>query len=89
MNDKRARAFLGSVAASVGCGEVATCHSPQICNVSQRVSFDRECSVSLVLLSPKSVLPASAFAKLRKATVSFVMSVRPHETTRLSLDEFS
>ena len=27
-----------------------------------------------------------AFAKLWKATVSFVMSVRPHETTRLPLD---
>ena len=30
-----------------------------------------------------------AFAKLRKATVSFVMYVRPHETTRLPLDGFS
>ena len=31
-----------------------------------------------------------AFAKLRKATISFVMSVRPsHETTRLLLDGFS
>ena len=30
-----------------------------------------------------------AFAKLRKATVSFVMSVRPHGTTRLPLDGFS
>jgi hypothetical protein len=29
-----------------------------------------------------------AFAKLRKATVSFVMSVCPHGTTRLSLDGF-
>jgi hypothetical protein len=30
-----------------------------------------------------------AFAELRKATISFVMSVRPHETTRLPLDRFS
>jgi hypothetical protein len=41
------------------------------------------CSVSLL----------DAFAKLRKATVSFVMSVcpsvRPHGTTRLPLDEVS
>jgi hypothetical protein len=29
-----------------------------------------------------------AFAKLRKTTVSFVMSVRPRGTTRLPLDEF-
>jgi len=27
-----------------------------------------------------------AFAKLRKATISFVMTVRPHRTTRLPLD---
>jgi len=30
-----------------------------------------------------------AFAKLRKATVSSVMSVRPHGTTRLPLNRFS
>ena len=30
-----------------------------------------------------------AFAKLRKATVSFVLSVRPHVTSRLPLDGFS
>ena len=30
----------------------------------------------------------AAFAKLRKAIVSFVMSVRPHGTTRLRLDGF-
>ena len=30
-----------------------------------------------------------AFAKLRKATISFVLSVSPHRTTRLRLDEFS
>jgi hypothetical protein len=29
------------------------------------------------------------FAKLRKATVSFVMSVCPHATTWLALDGFS
>ena len=29
------------------------------------------------------------FAKLRKATVSFFMSVRPRVTTRLPLDGFS
>jgi hypothetical protein len=37
----------------------------------------------------KTVL--DAFAKLRKATSNFVMSVsvRPHETTRLPMKEFS
>jgi hypothetical protein len=30
-----------------------------------------------------------AFAKLRRATISFVMSVRPHGTTRLPLDGVS
>jgi len=30
-----------------------------------------------------------AFAKLRKVTVGFVMSVRPHGTIRLPLDGFS
>jgi hypothetical protein len=30
-----------------------------------------------------------AFTKLRKATISFVMSVRLHGTTRLSLNGFS
>jgi len=30
-----------------------------------------------------------AFAELRRATISFVMSVRPHGTTRLPLDGFS
>ena len=30
-----------------------------------------------------------AIAKLRKATISFVMSVRPHGTIRLPLHEFS
>jgi hypothetical protein len=29
-----------------------------------------------------------AFAKLQKATISFVMSVRPRGTTRLPLDDF-
>ena len=32
---------------------------------------------------------SEAFAKLRKATISFVMPVRPHVTTRLPLDGFS
>jgi len=30
-----------------------------------------------------------AFEKLQKVTISFVMSVRPHRTIRLSLDGFS
>jgi len=30
-----------------------------------------------------------AFAKLRKTTTSFVMSVQPRGTIRLQLDEFS
>ena len=30
-----------------------------------------------------------AFAKLQKVTISLVMSVRPHGTTRLVLDTFS
>jgi len=36
-----------------------------------------------------SVIVRGAFAKLRKATISFVMSVRPHGTTRLPLDGFT
>ena len=31
----------------------------------------------------------AAFAKLRKAATSFVVAIRPHETCRLPLDEFS
>jgi len=30
-----------------------------------------------------------AFTKLRKANISFAVSVRPHGTTRLTLDGFS
>jgi hypothetical protein len=30
-----------------------------------------------------------AFAKLRKATISFVLSIRTHGTTRLPLEGFS
>jgi hypothetical protein len=30
-----------------------------------------------------------AFTKLRGETVSFIMSVRPHDQTQLSLDGFS
>jgi len=30
-----------------------------------------------------------AFAKLRSVTISFAMSVRPHTTTRLTLEGFS
>ena len=35
-----------------------------------------------------SVTFLGAFAKLRKATIGFVMSVCPHGTTRLPLDGF-
>jgi hypothetical protein len=38
-------------------------------------------------LEPRILL--SAFAKLRIATIDFVMSVRPHGITRLSMDGFS
>jgi len=44
---------------------------------------------------PVTILPLGAFAKLRKATISFVMSVClsvyvcPHGTTRLPLDRFN
>ena len=34
------------------------------------------------------VLSFGAFAKLRKATISYVMPVNPHGTARLPLDEF-
>ena len=37
--------------------------------------------------TPTSIL--GAFAKLRKATISFVVSVRPHGTTRFPLEGFS
>jgi len=35
------------------------------------------------------ILFLCTFAKLRKATFSFVMSVRPHGSTRLPLEGFS
>jgi hypothetical protein len=38
------------------------------------------------LKEPESL---GAFSKLRKATISFVVSVRPHGTTRLLLGGFS
>jgi hypothetical protein len=47
---------------------------------------------SVQSLYEKTVLLFSvlgAFAKLRKATISVVMSVRPHATTQLPLDGFS
>ena len=43
-------------------------------------------------LFPYAALPdrlLGAFAKLRKANISFVTPVRPHETTRLPPDGFS
>jgi len=42
----------------------------------------------LQLWSKTSCYWLGEFAVLRKATVSFVMSVRPHGTTRLPLDEY-
>jgi hypothetical protein len=36
-----------------------------------------------------SIVLLGAFAKFRKATTVFVMSVGPHATTRLPLDGFS
>ena len=41
----------------------------------------------MAILTHRTVI-FSAFAKLRKATLSFVMSVRPHGTSRLLLDGF-
>jgi hypothetical protein len=35
------------------------------------------------------VVVLGAFAKLRKANISFVISVRPHGTARLPLEGFS
>jgi hypothetical protein len=40
------------------------------------------------VLKPHCLLFLGAFAKLRKATISFVMSVCPYETTRVLLHEF-
>ena len=37
----------------------------------------------------RNKLDLGAFAKLREGTISFVMSVRLHEKTRLQLDGFS
>jgi len=53
-----------------------------------KLSIKNYCLVSrhLILLLD---LFLGAFAKLRKATVSFVVSVRPHGTTRLALDGFN
>jgi hypothetical protein len=42
-----------------------------------------------VTMRPCCELFLGAFAKLRKATASVVMSVSPHGTTRLLLDGFS
>jgi len=44
--------------------------------------------LDLVLLNHSDVSFLGAFAKLRKATISFLMSVRPYET-RLTQDGFS
>jgi len=61
---------------------------------NNRITSNRITTASLHIL-PNSLF--GAFAELRKATMSFVMSVclsvrppaRPHGTTRLPLDEFS
>jgi hypothetical protein len=46
-------------------------------------------SHSLYRLSYRAHVSLGAFAKLRDETISFVLSVRPHGTTRLPLDIFS
>jgi hypothetical protein len=50
------------------------------------------CFVSISKQAAKIALNGwflGAFAKLRKATISFEMSVYPHGTTRFPLDGFS
>jgi len=62
------------------------------CNGQNKYLFEKDESSSLQILSTCTVyvIPfLGAFAKLRKATISFDMSVRPLRTTRLSLDGFS
>jgi len=46
----------------------------------------RFCAFSVVFCNSDFL---GAFAKLRKASISFIMSVRPHGSTRLPLDGFS
>ena len=43
----------------------------------------------LVIVNTTTLSAVGAFAALSRATVSFVTSVRPHETARLPLDGFS
>jgi hypothetical protein len=40
-------------------------------------------------MSPYMAVILGALAKLRIATISFIVSVRPHETIRLQLEGFS
>jgi hypothetical protein len=49
---------------------------------------NHRCSARDMLLRGLNAFPG-AFAKLRKATISFAMSVRSHGKTRLPLDGFS
>jgi hypothetical protein len=48
-----------------------------------------EAAVSIMVYLSPPISFVGAFTKLQKETVSFVMSVRPDETTRLPLDGFS
>jgi hypothetical protein len=67
--------------AATGIGEVD----------SAVIKFDCECVLPPPFQSiiRRHIIILSGFTKLGIATISFVMSVRPHETTRLPLDGFS
>ena len=84
--------------------DVAACERYQQFNVSKRCEEKREKMCVQIYIVARSLYHCchgnakhipflGAFEKLRKATTSFVMSVRPsfrkHGTTRLSLDGFS
>jgi len=56
---------------------------------ADRVSLKTQNCVSHVPISQFFIPLLGSFAKLLKATVNFVMSVRPHRTTRLQMDGFS
>jgi len=85
----------------IGCPETSvTNHQCALGNIPQQSRSHLHCGGKLkscivfVILFGKFVTIAGAFAKLQKATVGFVMSVRlsfrppasPHEKTRLPLD---
>ena len=67
---------------------MAGVHAAKNSQSFDHVSWKRQVSSSVVRSKNLSSL-GGAFAKLRKATISFVMSVCPYGTNELPLDVFS